>query len=1040
MSNFEVSKPILNTPYEEPKQFWYLREDEEPELRSGRRPSIVYPPSDTPISWDFSDGILYPSEEFSPGYEMRLVNHIRNRVKEWRNNGFPGVGRITRQLMEWWRREGRQFPLFFAQLEAVETVIFLREARQDFLQGITIPFDEPSENQRADGAKAFLRYACKMATGTGKTTVMGMLIAWNILNKVNDRTNAKFSDVALVVCPNITIKNRLNELIPENGEASIYRTRDLVPPELTPQLTQGRVLVTNWHIFERREMQVGETSAKVSRAGVPIRTTEKIQIGQQTTTARGRRYLTPHSLQMQVAAGILTVLEESRDSAGNLKSVLVESFKYVESDTAWVNRVLGKDIGGKQNILILNDEAHHAYRIRQETDEEGYEEEGEEEFYKEATVWIEGLDRIHKIRGINFCMDLSATPYYLGRVGQDTNKPFPWVVSDFGLTDAIEAGLVKIPQLALRDPTGSKTAKYFNLWKWILEQLTPSEKGGKKGSPKPEAILKYAHTPIALLGGEWEKTLREWEKNEDDPRPPVFIIVCKNTAIAKVLYEWLAENRAPTGIPPANIESFRNRNGKVNTIRVDSKVISETDTEGAKSDETLWMRFTLDTIGKREWPADRQSRPIFPEGFEILAQKLNRPLHPPGRDVRCIVSVGMLTEGWDCNTVTHIIGLRPFMSQLLCEQVVGRGLRRTNYVDFDEEGKLSEETAEILGVPFEVIPYKATTVGPPKPQKRKHVHAIPDKEQYKIEFPRVEGYTQAIRNTVTVDWDHLPELQLDPTKIPPEVELKASLPTNQGRPSLAGPGKLDRIDLNPYRQGRRYQELLFDIAGGLTKDYLEYSACTVPSHILFPQLLKIGDRYMQEKVKPLKPAELIDVFLSPYYGWVIERLVHAIRPDTTEGEAPEIPKYEKHRGPGSTTDVDFWTGKEVRDVERSHVNRVVADTKKWEQSAAYFIDTHPSVEAFVKNAGLGFAIPYIHDGQPHDYIPDFIIRLKSGKKSDPPRYLILETKGYDELETVKHAAAQRWIQAVNADGNYGQWDYAIARKPTEAREIINLMA
>ncbi len=230
--------------------------------------------------------------------------------------------------------------------------------------------------------------------------------------------------------------------------------------------------------------------------------------------------------------------------------------------------MIGREVGGKQNILVLNDEAHHAYRIRreepdpEEEDEFGEQEEADE-FFQEATVWIDGLDKLQKQRGINFCVDLSATPYFLGRVGQETNKPFPWVVSDFGLIDAIESGLVKIPQLAVRDTTGDEIPGYLNIWQWILEKkLTPAERGGKRGSPKPEAILKYAHHPIAMLGGLWEKETAEWAKNEADPRPPVFILVCKNTRIAKAIYEWLAEDKAPTGIPPAVSRASSTRTGE----------------------------------------------------------------------------------------------------------------------------------------------------------------------------------------------------------------------------------------------------------------------------------------------------------------------------------------------------------------------------------------------------------------------------------------------------------------------------------------------
>ncbi len=969
--------------------------------------------------------------------DLKLVNRIREQVKRWRQQGYPGVTRTTLELLQWWRRDGREKRLFFAQLEAAETIIFLTEARADFRQGIAVPREEISEEKSAQGHTGLLRYACKMATGTGKTTVMGMLTAWSILNKVNDRSDTRFSDVVLIVCPNVTIRNRLRELDPEEGEASLYRTRDLIPPHLMPLLTQGRVLVTNWHVFDPQAAQTAGVTAKVSKAGVAVRTRETITIGAKTTTARGTRYLTLEDFERQRSAGMITVLEEDRDKDGSLKKVSVESVRYVESDTSLVNRVLGREVGGKQNILVMNDEAHHAYRIkREERDEEEEdlfgEDEEAEDFFKEATVWIEGLDRIHKLRGINFCIDLSATPYFLGRVGQNTNRPFPWVVSDFGLIDAIESGLVKIPQLAVRDTTGKEIPGYFNIWHWILPQLTPAERGGKKASPKPEAILKYAHHPIAMLGGLWEKDRAEWATQREDPRPPVFILVCKNTKIAKVMYEWLAEDKAPTGIPPVKIEGFKNQNGRMNTIRVDSKVVHETDTGEAKNDAVRWMRLTLDTVGKTAWPTDRQGRPLYPEGFEELAQKLERPLHPPGRDVRCIVSVGMLTEGWDCSTVTHIIGLRPFMSQLLCEQVVGRGLRRASY-EVGADGKFSEEVSKIFGVPFEVIPFKASPQGQPQPRvKRYHVHAIPSKARHEIRFPRVEGYTQAIRNRVTVDWANVPTLPLDPAHIPPEVEMKALSVNNKGRSSLSGPGKLDKVGLKEFRAKRRTQELVFDLARTLTRDYVAQKQCAVPAHKLFPQLTAIIQLYLDKKVEARPPADKKDLFLAPYYGWVVERLLEAIRPDTSQGEAPEVPRYEASRGPGSTAEVDFWTSRDVREVIKSHLNYVVADTKQWEQSAAYYLDTNNAVGTFVKNSGLGFAIPYLHNGQMHDYVPDFIVRLKT----DPPSHLILETKGYDPLEELKRAAAERWVAAVNADGTYGYWQYAVTKKVSDIPSIL----
>jgi type III restriction enzyme len=1030
---FEVPTPILNGPYEEPKEYWLIREGYMPEKTPGRRKAGYFyrPP-----------GQRDDDESGARGdwRELALVNVIRERIKEWRAQGYPGVTRTTLELLQYWKRDGRNPRLFFTQIEAAETIIFLNEARQDFLQGIHVPADEPSDDRKSNGFNAFKRLCCKMATGSGKTTVMGMLVAWSVLNKVNNRSDGRFSDVALIVCPNVTIRNRLNELDPKLGEASLYRTRDLVPERLMPDLTQGRIVITNWHIFEPAGMQIGGVSAKVSKAGVPVRIREKITIAAKTTSMRGKRYLTQAELDRQVAAGLLTIVSEEPDKEGNLRKVEIEATRYVESDAALVSRILGHEVGGKQNLLVLNDEAHHAYRIRKiETDDnEGSEDanddnEDEEYLAKEATVWVDGLDKIHKLRGINFCVDLSATPYFIARVGQVDNTVFPWVVCDFGLTDAIESGLVKIPQLAVRDSSGKEIPGYFNIWRWILPKLTPAERGGRKGSPKPEAILKYANTPISMLGGLWEELRREWEARADEPRPPVFIIVCKNTRIAKVLYEWLAENKPPAGIPPAKLDEMRNTPERTVTIRVDTKVVHESDSGNAKGDDVTWMRRTLDTVGKLDWPRDRQGRPIYPEGFEELAKKLGKPIHPPGKDVRCIVSVGMLTEGWDCNTVTHIIGLRPFMSQLLCEQVVGRGLRRSNY-EPGEDGKLSEEVAKVFGVPFEVIPFKENkgTAATPRP-KRYRVFALPQKEEYAITFPRVEGYRQAIRNRVTVDWKSIPPLILDPRKIPPEVDMKAVLPSNQGRPSLTGPGKLENVDLNPFRRARRMQELVFEMAKDLTRSYVAQPNCAIPAHVLFPQLAAIVERYINEKVKPEPPAEKIDVFLSPYYGLVIERLVGAIKPDTSQGEAPEIPNYEKNRSEGTTADVDFWTSREVREIVHSHLNYVVADTKQWEQAAAYLIDKHPAVAAFVKNAGLGFAIPYFHNGQPHDYEPDFIVRLKG----EAGRHVIIETKGYDELTEVKAHAANRWVAAVNADKRYGEWEYHLVKRVGDVPGVLD---
>jgi type III restriction enzyme len=341
-----------------------------------------------------------------------------------------------------------------------------------------------------------------------------------------------------------------------------------------------------------------------------------------------------------------------------------------------------------------------------------------------------------------------------------------------------------------------------------------------------------------------------------------------------------------------------------------------------------------------------------------------------------------------------------------------------------EDGKFEEEEAKIFGVPFEVVPFKQTiAVVVPKPPQRR-IYAVPQKAQYAITIPRVLSYAIGIRNRVTVpDWSAVASLTLDPMNIPPTSQLAAML--NQGRPSVTGPGGVVDATLAAFRQRHRMQELCFQMATALTRQYAGYATCEAPSHVLFPQMLAIVRRYLDEKVKPVPPAEKIDVFLSPYYGWIIERLAGAIRPDIGAGEAPELPDIDRDR-PCATADISVFTSKPVREVIHSHVNLVVHDTVNWEQTATYHLDSHPVVRGFIKNHGLNFAIPYLHNGKPSEYIPDFVARLNVPDEE----YLISEVKGadWDGLTEVKKQAAERWCAAVNAAGEFGHWRYCLAKQ------------
>jgi type III restriction enzyme len=1009
MLDFQVDSPIQNSPYEEPTRWWRIVPGETPQLMEGRRPAAYY--------WRKPGGAEQDDEDVGTEITLIMVNRIRERVRQWRADGHPGASRITQELLAWWQRDGRAQRLFFAQLEAAATVMFLTEARADYLQGIDVRPDAPSERQAADGIKPLMRWACKMATGTGKTTVMGMLAAWTILNKVaSGGRDARFADFVLVVAPNVTIRNRLAELDPGRGDASLYRTRDLVPPHLMTLLAQGRVLVRNWHAFELQdESTVGGDSARVVRRGRELRERRTVRIAEKTTTMRGARYMTLDAYRKAQVLGLLEVVSEVRSAQGVPEQAEVIETRYVESDAKWLRRVL-EDGARKRNIMVFNDEAHHAYRLGEaEADEDEDDDDGLDAYYREATVWVEGLDRINRLMGISRVLDFSATPYYLGRVGNNANRPFPWVVSDFGLMEAIESGLTKIPQFAARDLSGEPIPGYFNIWRWILPQLKPSERGGRKQAAKPEAILRHAYTPMVMLGALWQQRGREWaDQSGTDSRPPVFIVVCKNIKLSRLVYDWLALDKPPPGVPKSGLQDFLNTPDRENTIRVDSTF-----------EDDAWMRVTLDTVGRRDWPRDSMGRPLYPEGFVELAGKLGRPLHPPGRDVRAIISVGMLTEGWDCNTVTHIVGLRPFMSQLLCEQVVGRGLRRRSY-EPDDDDRLPEEIAQIFGVPFQVVPFKAQSAAPPRPQVQTwRVRALPERSELEIRFPRVDGYLVQTSRTLEVDWERIGAIKIDPTRLPVTVDMKAGLPAPDGTPVMSSPGRSEVVTLDEFRLHNRLQTQAARAAHELMREYARRTGVDMALlHPLFGRFVAIVLGFVARKALAYPPAQKVDVFLAPNYSRMQELLLEHLTVTAAEGVRPRL---EQHRPVGSTADVDYTTRKEPMLVQRSHVNFVVADSQ-WERIAATVLDGHSRVASFVKNSGLGFAVPYVLRGTAHDYLPDFVVKVGDGQ-----RHLLVEIKGRtDEQTDAKKRAAQQWCEAVSAEGSFGRWDFI----QIEARQTI----
>jgi type III restriction enzyme len=914
-----VDNPIVNSPFEEPARYWAY-EERQPVLKEGRRPAGYYLKSRTRGP---QTSLL--EEEFVP---LELVNTIRERVKAWRERGYPGVTPITRQLLNHWNNPERERKLFFCQREATETLIWLVEASPAEKQGIVIPKDN-----------GLTRYACKMATGSGKTVVMGMVIAWQVLNKLANPQDRRFSDAVLLVCPNLTIRERLQVLLPWKP-GNYYEKFDLLPRGMMERLQQGRFQITNWHLFQPRD--------------------------------------------------------DSRS-----KSVVQRG---VESDTAFCRRVL-KELGNKQNILVINDEAHHAYRpapLPEELREQLSDEEIAER--EEATVWVSGLDRIRVVRGINFCADFSATPFYIKGSGYPEGEPFPWVVSDFGLVDAIESGIVKIPRVPVDDNTGALIPRYFRLWEHINQQLPASERQTARRRAKPESVLREAEGALATLASEWKKTFDEF-RGSGSPVPPVMIVVCDNTDLARLVHEHIGRGNV---LP----DLANGPEGEV-TFRIDTRLLAEAEAavEGeTKAEAAERLRKVVDTIGKLEWEGEGD---------------------PPGKHIRCVVSVGMLNEGWDAQNVTQILGLRAFTSQLLCEQVVGRGLRRLNYDDFSEP-----EYVDVYGVPFEVIPVKKKPLSRTEVQKVSTlVRALPERKNLEITFPRVEGYIFDVRSRIRLNLDAIPYLEIDPGSEPTEVMVKPAVGYRIGRPDRLGPGPEVLHDRNPFHTERRLQATVYEIAAELTRRLKERHEDWGARHLLFPQVLNFVWQYLEERVVLKEDAPLEEVALLKYKQCIIERLTQAIEPDTETGEPPILPIIETFRPLGSTAEVLFRTVRPCVGTTKSHISHVVLDAPKWEHSVAYQLERIPEVIAYARNDHLDFIIPYEWQGVRHEYRPDYLVRWRCDNGQEVK--IILEVKGFEtEQDRQKEVAARRWVRAVNHRGEFGRWAFALCKDPARLRTLL----
>jgi type III restriction enzyme len=993
-----LANPILNSPYFPPEAHFELgRSGPTGEVFPGRRPSESFVP--VPPQRKGRGKVAEQVElDFDITGERRetntLINDIRREVEKWRASNWNGVTPYSRKLLAHWAPgPHRDDPVLFCQREAAETAVFLaevagRHGTADYRRRL-----EPENRLHNDGLP---RIGLKMATGAGKTVVMAMLIAWQTVNKVFTPSDARFAKRFLVVTPGITIRDRLGVLHPERDE-NYYRERDLVPPDLWEALLQAQVEIVNYHAFLPRDAKEVQGVASNTRK-----------------LLRGHR------------PDVVDAFQETPDMVA-----------------ARVLRAFGS---GKGEIVVLNDEAHHCYqdKLLEHPDEDADKEDKERN--RDARVWFRGLVNVRRKAGIKATYDLSATPYYLKGSGYNEGFIFPWVVSDFSLMDAIESGIVKIPRIPVDDDAAGSQVVYLNLWDNIQPPL-PKRKSAKNVDHGPQGWV-----PPETLEGALRSLYRSYEAKhvryeatlavQGEP-PPVLIVVCPNTVVSKLVFDWIAGREieredGTTQLVSGNLSLLSNvEDGRWSTrqrtILVDSAQLESGDPLGGdfRKDAAAEIEAFKKAYRERDPAVDVNKvtdADLLREAMNTIGKKGKL-----GEHIRCVVSVAMLTEGWDANTVSHILGIRPFRSQLLCEQVVGRGLRRRSYVA-NLEGRFEPEYAEIYGVPFAFIPGDKAVPKPKDPRPAIEVRAEDLRWHLAIRFPKLDGYRVEVPDEpLLADFEEDSKLHLDQSLLALWVESEGVI------------GATEQVDLEDIRSARP-QHVAFQIAKTLVQREEFFAAhAGVERPWLFPQLVDICRRWLDTCVTTDPGVTIGHLLLAQAGARAAEKVFGSIVRHPNARATLLLPIIHRFDPDGSTDEVRFLTRKVVMDPPptKSHLNHVVLDGVRgnsWEEGLAALLETHPDVAAYVKNERLGFEIPYVHEGCTHAYVPDFLVRLVT-KPDDVERTLIVEVSGSRKSPGSTAAKADtarnQWCAAVNNWGLFGRWGYVEVHDPFGAGQLLD---
>ncbi|MFZ4747923.1 MAG: BPTD_3080 family restriction endonuclease [Sphingomonas sp.] len=981
--------PILNSPYEVPTRFHALDDDGQPlEVPpiDGRRPCDFITPvpkpkrksakaGQTSLVFEDAAGLTDDDQEYNP---KPIINEIRSHVASWRSLPSDrdwGVTPATARLLHHWRRtEVEGLRPFFCQVEAVETVIWLTEVASGQRRYAHIWEHVRGANQQS--SPDLLRIAMKMATGAGKTTVMAMIIAWQTVNAVRSPTSSHFSRGFLIVAPGITIKDRLRVLLPDDPD-NYYRFRDIVPSDMLGDIAKAKIVITNYHAFKRRE------------------TLDLSKVGKSLLQGRG------------------------------------EAPKTTETEGQMLQRACG-DLLAMKNVVVINDEAHHCYEERPQGSVEEIADADTKAEAKEnkeaARLWINGLKALKRKVGVRAVYDLSATPFFLAGSGYVEGTLFPWVVSDFSLMDAIECGIVKLPRVPVADnlPIADMPI-YRKLWDHIGKEMP--KKGAKKSEElDPLKLPTELLTALDALYNHYVKVDDEWRR-AGIPVPPVFIVVCNNTSTSKLIYEWISGWDRPNAdgelvnIHRGHLALFRNYDEHGNRIgRAPTLLIDSAQLESGEALDTDFRALAAAEI--EQFRRERQDRTGRVEDVDDIddAELLREVMNTVGRvgrlgeSIRCVVSVSMLTEGWDANTVTHILGVRAFGTQLLCEQVVGRGLRRQSY-ELNSEGLFDVEYADVLGIPFDFTA-KPVVVKPTPPKLVTRVQAVKErvalKPELEITFPRVEGYRVDLpEERITAQFTDDSRLVVDPAMIGP------SRVTMQG---IVGASEELRVE---GLGDQRVSAIAYSLAVHVLRRFAGPDG-DLPVH-LFGQVRRVVREWLDGGYLVLKSVP-IGVLGENGYREIKDQAAERIFLACQRFEhGPSRIKaiLDPYNPRSSTRFVNFTTSKDTyaTDPQRSHVSHVVCDST-WEAELARVLETHSRVIAFVKNQALGFEVPYRDGSTARRYIPDMIVQIDIDAAE--PLNLVLETKGYrkGDAQLKSETMKTMWVPGVNNLGSFGTWAFA----------------